>query len=280
MTLPNSNSPAVLFMNNTEQPSVYITAEAWRKIQYVVASCDKEVAWMGFVDELETGDFLITEVFVPKQHVTGATVDIDAEDLGTKAFEFSKDGKDPSMIRYHGHSHVNMGVSPSGTDQNHIKEYLDDCDWYIRSIHNKKGDMKMDIFDKRPGKPPVTYQCVSLDIWETCQTDEWYSAVDGEIKDNVLEKTFKGGGARSFPQNFGQRASGYGNYYGQRWPQTNQVGAPAALQHMTTPDVSVDDIIDYLVTECTPEERAQELRLLSPQERAVVADLLKKGGYA
>jgi hypothetical protein len=278
MSLPNSNNPAVLFMDDEAQPNVYITAEAWRKVHHIVATCDKEVAWMGFVDELETGDFLITEVFVPRQHVTGATVDIDAEDLGKKAFSLSKEGKDPSMIRYHGHSHVNMSVSPSGTDQKHIKEYLDDCDWYIRSIHNKKGEMKMDIFDRRPGKPPVTYQCVPLDIWETCQTDDWYNAVDSEVKENVLEKTYKAG-ARSFPPNFGQSYSTYGNYYG-RGLGVNQAGASAVLQNMTTSEVSVDDIIDYLVTECSAEEREQELRMLSPQERAVVSDLLSKGGYA
>ena len=45
-----------------------------------------------------------------------------------------------------GHSHVNMGVGPSGQDDSMILEFKT-RDFFIRGIFNKKGDIKMDIYD-------------------------------------------------------------------------------------------------------------------------------------
>ena len=53
-----------------------------------------------------------------------------------------------NRMRFHGHSHVNMGVSPSGTDDKYRKDM---CalieDFYIFGIFNKKGASQIDIYD-------------------------------------------------------------------------------------------------------------------------------------
>ena len=53
-------------------------------------------------------------------------------------------------IRMQGHSHVNMGVTPSGVDNSlyeRILEQLDDEMFYIFLIYNKKGDKTFKIYD-------------------------------------------------------------------------------------------------------------------------------------
>lgn len=52
-------------------------------------------------------------------------------------------------IRLHGHSHVNMATSPSGTDKAFFQQMLDDVrDFFIQLIFNKRGEMFVNIFDK------------------------------------------------------------------------------------------------------------------------------------
>src|SRR5690606_38028013 len=48
--------------------------------------------------------------------------------------------------------HVNMGVTPSGQDDLQMKTFKDGGhDWFIRLIANKKGEMKLDIYDYNAG---------------------------------------------------------------------------------------------------------------------------------
>jgi hypothetical protein len=75
-----------------------------------------------------------------------------------------------------------MAVSPSSVDQEHILDYIQEVDWFIRGIYNKKGEEKVDVFDKRV---MLTYQSVETDIYEYAQTDDWYQALDLIIEQNV-----------------------------------------------------------------------------------------------
>ena len=54
-------------------------------------------------------------------------------------------------MRMHGHSHVNMGVTPSSTDlnfyKNEILAELNDTDYYIFVIWNKKNEHTVKIYD-------------------------------------------------------------------------------------------------------------------------------------
>ena len=63
-----------------------------------------------------------------------------------------------NSLRFQGHSHVNMGVSPSNTDINHqevIAKSLCDDDFYIFLIVNKRLDTNFFVYDK---KTATTYK--------------------------------------------------------------------------------------------------------------------------
>jgi hypothetical protein len=267
--LPNANTPTVLPLTKMEAPEVYFTAEAWRKVNYIVEQCSSEIAWLGIVDQLTDGNYLITKIYIPKQEVTGVTAEIDHDSMAKLVLKVMDDGYDVEQLRYHGHSHVNMGVVPSAVDQDHIAGYLegDQCDFFLRSINNKKGEMKMDIFDKRLGVSGVAYQCVNTEIWESCQTQEWYDAVDAEIKENALA-----------PKPTANNNLYSRGYFGNRsWAAPGNVlsvngteNKPANTPRIDNNESLVADVMEYLGDLDEP-ERDKWLRSLSSEDRAVVS---------
>ena len=126
---------------------VNFTASAYLKMSMLVNSFDSEVAWHGTVERNEN-EFTIKDIFVYPQNVTGATVNTDQDKYEQWLMQLDDD--DFNTLRMQGHSHVNMGTSPSSVDLSHqerIVEQLDDNDYYIFMIWNKKGEHTIKIFD-------------------------------------------------------------------------------------------------------------------------------------
>lgn len=171
-----------------EQPAVYFTNAVLQAINYIVMNSDKEVAWLGRVEQLDDGNYLVSDLYLPKQTVTGASVDIDPDALANLALEIMDAGHDPDTLRYHGHSHVDMGVTPSQTDQNHMMEYLEGVDWFIRSIHNRKGNLRVDVFDKANN---LIHHCVDTDNYDTLMDGDFYDRLDQLLDNQVTTKIYK-----------------------------------------------------------------------------------------
>ncbi len=131
------------------------TTDAWEKMTTLVRMCDKEIGWEGVAKRQEPAEdgraaYLVEDILVYPQRITGATVQSDVEEYDKWKWEL--DDETFNNKRFHGHSHVNMGVTPSGTDlkmyQEQIEELTDD-DFYIFMIMNKKGEITVKIYDKR-----------------------------------------------------------------------------------------------------------------------------------
>ena len=164
-------------------PRVYYTNKVYNEIRYLVQKCVDEVCWFGSVEK-KGADYLVTEIFVPKQKVSAASAEIDAEDLSDIALEL----EDPSTLYYWGHSHVNMQVRPSATDEEQFAEYLNDCDVMIRGIYNKKGDSKVDVADTVNG---VLHQSVQNGMLTEALTKESKNRLDELIKKNVSKQVYQ-----------------------------------------------------------------------------------------
>lgn len=130
--------------------AVLISKEAYERMWHFVDVADDEVGWLGTVKELPRGGFLIEEVFLLHQEVTGATTEISEEGVSRLADELLRreDGLEAvNKLRFWGHSHVMMGTSPSYQDERQMDMFRDnDCEWFIRAILNKRGRMEIDIF--------------------------------------------------------------------------------------------------------------------------------------
>lgn len=152
----SSNEPTISTLKPKDHvaprmPTVFYTPEAWDTVWFIVGVCPQEVGWLGLVDTLPSGDFLITEVFVPEQQVHGTETDISPDAMTDLAMHLIDMGHDTNKLIYWGHSHVNMGVSPSGQDERQVDEYLEHAPLFIRGIYNKRGERKLDVFDRERG---------------------------------------------------------------------------------------------------------------------------------
>lgn len=131
--------------------TVYFTELAWLKMQTLIREFDKEVAWHGIAkrgEDTSKDEYYITDILVYPQEVTGATVNTDQEKY--QMWLMSHDDEVFNNIRMQGHSHVNMGVTPSGVDTSlydRILEQLDDDMFYIFMIWNKRKEKTIKIYD-------------------------------------------------------------------------------------------------------------------------------------
>ena len=175
---------------------MYCSDLAWVKIWRLIDHCPKEVGWLGIVSRM--GDnYLIEDIYVPDQEVTGSETLIPPEAMAELCETLMTQGIDISKLRYWGHSHVNMGVTPSATDEDQVAEYIEHVDWFIRGIHNKRADSKVDVYDVEKNLifqkcdfsrlPPVIPE-------ETI--DQFLKEVDRTVlpqQANILPYTYQGG---------------------------------------------------------------------------------------
>lgn len=129
------------------KPTVIIEPKAYAKIRELVCSTETEIGWHGIVSK-QDNIYTITDIMLFPQHITGTTV----TSIDGKYDQWLADLPDETFnsLRFQGHSHVNMPVNPSGTDQNFynaILQTLEDNDYYIFMIINKKNDVNIWIHD-------------------------------------------------------------------------------------------------------------------------------------
>ena len=106
--------------------TVYFTGEAWAKMVMLLKEFDKEVAWHGVAHRGEDdsrNEYIISDIMVYPQTVTGASVEMDTEKYAMWLMENADDARFDN-IHMQGHSHVNMPTSPSSVDLNHQEEIL------------------------------------------------------------------------------------------------------------------------------------------------------------
>lgn len=137
--------------NVNRKATLYFSEIAWLKMQALIAKYKKEVAWHGVAvrgEDDSKDEYWITDILVYPQEVTGVTVNTKQEEY---EMWLMNQGDDVFRnIRAQGHSHVDMGVAPSGVDLEHqrkVLNQLEDDMFYIFMIWNKKGDRSIWIYD-------------------------------------------------------------------------------------------------------------------------------------
>ena len=130
--------------------TLYFTELAYLKMLTLVREFDKEVAWHGIAKRCEDEEdaYIISDILVYPQEVTGATVNTDQEKY--QMWLMNNDDEVFNNIRMQGHSHVNMGTTPSSVDTNlydQILAQLEDDMFYIFLIWNKRNEKTINIYD-------------------------------------------------------------------------------------------------------------------------------------
>lgn len=135
-------------IDNIVKPKIIISKEAKNKMDILIKRAEGEIGWNGTV--VRNGNvFTITDIYVYPQKVGAATVTCDEKETGDWLNTLPDEVF--NNLRFQAHSHVNMGVSPSGTDTimfNKYLETLDDDDFYIFMIFNKRNEFYIEMYDK------------------------------------------------------------------------------------------------------------------------------------
>jgi hypothetical protein len=174
----------------TVTPTIIMPADIVLKTNYIVSRVALEVGWMFTCDMDEDFNITITDVFIPKQEVHGATTEIDPEGLGQVCRDLIAKGKgsDIGKIRGWSHSHVNMAPSPSGQDHNqfeqlHTAEGVED--FFVMMIHNKAGQVFSQVADK---ECQVKYTNVPIRVVMSSKSPEIIKEEIEEIEKHLNER--------------------------------------------------------------------------------------------
>lgn len=126
-------------------PKIIFTDEAADKIWELVDACEKEIAWHGLVTK-EKNTYTIYDILVFPQEVTASTATAKEEEYVMWMNEL--DDETFNHMRFHGHSHVNMGVTPSAIDTDYQQTLANTVqDFYIFGIFNKKRSYNLYLYD-------------------------------------------------------------------------------------------------------------------------------------
>ena len=186
---PNARQLKVELINGGV-PDIYVSPLANAKMQHYVDIVSDEVGWLGTVEELECGDYLIEDVFLFEQRVSGATTEITEDALADFAQEVlqQEDGMEiMNKLRFWGHSHVNMATMPSGQDNDQMDTFASSGhDFFIRGIFNKKGEVNFSIYDYAR---EVIFHHVDWQLY-TEENDELRDEIEAEIKEKVSKISY------------------------------------------------------------------------------------------
>lgn len=211
------------FQPTGQKAVVWITPDAYTKMIALIQDSEKEVAWHGIAQRLDTpGNYIITDILVYPQEVTGATVNTDQEEYETWMMGLEDDVF--NNLRMQGHSHVRMDCFPSTTDLEHqrkIVDQLEDDMFYIFMIWNKYFKYHAKIYDLKINTlfehGDVSVQMVGA----TAGLKEFLT----EAREMVKTRTYTSGNGYQ---------GGYGNGYNGGY-QGNSYTPPKTTTPTTTP---------------------------------------------
>lgn len=163
-----------IIAQNLTEPTICITADAYIKMRKLVDETDTEIGWYGIVSEPEGLDatYVIEDILVYPQRVTGSTCEQDDDKIFE--FEMSLSTEQVNHKRFQGHSHVNMGVRPSGVDEQFYTDLLSQVnDYFIIAVTNKKKELTLRFYDIRNN---IVYNGLNMKVIANNGTDldQWY----------------------------------------------------------------------------------------------------------
>lgn len=196
------------------------TERAWFKMQALIMKFDKEVAWHGVVVRgAEENEYVVTDILVYPQTITSTTVVSDDEKYPLWYAMLTDTPEVFNNLRMQGHSHVNMGVTPSGTDLAFYKELLDqvgDDSFYVFVIFNKKGDKTVKIYDFEKN---MLFETADVDVSildEDGSLDQFLKDAGEMVRNEPVRQTYssqKSAGGYQYSGYSGYSGAGYYNEY-------------------------------------------------------------------
>lgn len=183
--------------------TIYFTENAWHKMQTLIREFSTEVGWHGIAtrgENPDTDEYYVTDILVYPQEVSGTTVTPDQVKYQTWLMQHDDDVF--NNIRMQGHSHVNMGTTPSAVDltfYESILAQLDNTMFYIFMIWNKSGSKTVKLYDLAKN---VLFETLDVTI-KVIDDENGLNKFLAEAKDKVQTKTPTYGANSTYPRTYG-----------------------------------------------------------------------------
>lgn len=286
-----------------KEATIIYSEKAWFKTIMLVETQKLEVGWYGICRRAEDDDttFYIDDILVYPQAVTGATINPD--DVKFAAWEDSLDDETFNNLRFHGHSHVNMGVFSSGTDEDFRMRrlsQLEENEFFVFQVFNKRGEIHSAIYDSRnnifyENKDITTLVvCDDMKVWEKhkriakllgeisaedivataalCQA----TGIHGFLKnaDNLVEEERRTYGNYQRGQGY---SPGQGWYDGTAWRGNSSYAPPAQLPSSNTggakaPTKGKSGIGSGTPPTSTSSVHTDDLQHFTPEQQEILRD--------
>lgn len=175
------------------EPNIFITPGAYVKMRKLVDDTTTEIGWYGIVTKYPGLNevYVIEDIIVYPQRVTGATCVQDDDKMFE--FEMSLTTEQVNHKRFHGHSHVNMGVTPSGVDEQFYQDILSQVnDYFIITVTNKRNEYTVRFYDVANN---ILYSDLPIRVLEDSGNalDIWYEDVKTKLSEPKPVATEKKG---------------------------------------------------------------------------------------
>ena len=201
---PHTPQTKIVFTGDLPN-KIKVKPVALEKMHNYIQLCPEEIGWLGTVNVVND-TYVIEDVLLFKQEVTAATTEIDENSLAQIVNDILVNNPEHGMaiansLRFWGHSHVNMGVNPSGQDDAQMRVFnTQGVDYFIRGIGNKAGNLRFDIYHYTKG---IAYMDVEWTVVQSTDT-AMKEAIKTEILEKVVKRSFTyagytGAGASTFP---------------------------------------------------------------------------------
>lgn len=169
--------------------AVNISYHDHARMMQIVESVSGEIGWLSYVTR-DKNEFTLVDVFVPPQEVSSTSVDVDSRKFHEVTQQIiDRYGDEKAFfeilpnLRGFCHSHCNMSVYWSGTDEDGINGLAND-EFLVSIVMNKKSEIRARIDLFKPLRIAIDNVPVTID----------YSESDKEleeiVKKNVVAKTY------------------------------------------------------------------------------------------
>ncbi len=187
---PFGRETRIALLDTSMAPAVFLTAQAHGKMWALVQACDIEIGWFATCTRDEGGNVVIDDVFVPHQVCTIATTTITKDGEAQLLSTLMGEGRADTIKRLlcWGHSHVDMQVLPSGTDEEQTNVYIKKHakqGYFVRIIGNKQGALAVSVYLLDEGFV-VHHPLLRIEK----SRKEWAQWAKREIKAKVIEGVF------------------------------------------------------------------------------------------
>jgi hypothetical protein len=164
--------------------TLYVDPTVMKRIHYYAAAAEGEVSGLGTIIKDDKGRHIVNAVYLLEQESSGADTDLKPEAISKLMIDIMNKNEDPAALKFWWHSHANMGVFWSGTDDT-CAETLS-REYAFSLVVNKQREMRCRLDLYAPFR--ITFDGVK--VTELVQEDDnLKEECEKEVKEKVRTPT-------------------------------------------------------------------------------------------